>query len=132
MKFRLSTLLLLGFMLISCTVTKKIVSTGIQEVSFGGGGGVTGVVREYRLLSSGELLLGDQLLASLPKEEVLYIFSEAKKLSDYEYKKPHNMSLFLSIKQLSGVENRIVWHAMDKDIDPEVSKLYDKLKSFIK
>lgn len=116
----------------SCSVAQKISSTGMAEINFGGGGGFTGKSVEYKLLANGDLMRNYEFVRKVDKREVLELFNEAKKFMDYDYQNIHNMSFFIRLRDSKGNENRIVWRMMDKDVNPSVPKLYDKLKALIK
>lgn len=116
----------------SCSVAKKISSTGMSEITFGSSGGFTGKSMEYKLTANGDLMLNREFLRKVDERKVLALFNEAKTLMDYDYQNFHNMNVYISLRDSRGNENRIVWRMMDKDVNPSVPKLYDKLKALIK
>lgn len=80
MNYKLSLSLLVAAVFISCSVMKKINSTGIQEIYFGGGGGSTGRVVEYKLLRGGEIFLEEKQIATISKKRCLSYFKRQKNM----------------------------------------------------
>ncbi len=131
-RVRILTLIVAISAMFSCSVAKKISSTGVAEINFGSGGGFTGKSMEYKLMANGDLMRNQEFLRKVDERKVLALFNEAKTLMDYDYQNIHNMSFFIRLRDSKGNENRIVWRMMDEDVNQSVTKLYDKLKALIK
>lgn len=116
----------------SCSVAKKISSTGMAEITFGSSGGFTGKSMEYKLMANGDLMLNREFLRKVDKHEVLEIFREAHSFMGYDYQNFHNMNVYISLRDSKGNENRIVWRLIDEGIDPSVTQFYDRLKALVK
>ena len=87
----------------SCVLGRDTAKSGISEITFGSGGGVTGRVVMYRLRPNGTVYNDN----------------------------PSNMSCFIVIAS-KHKENRIVWAVMgDPHIDSEVVELYERFMSKI-
>lgn len=118
--------LLLLVILSSCITHKTIEKTGIEEISFGSGGGFTGEVKTYKLSSNGKLFEKGVEIKKLESKSTLKFFNQAKQLKDIDYNKPGNMYSFLEIKTKNKT-NRIVWSDGSTDIDKRIIELYAEL-----
>ena len=104
----------------SCVLGRDTAKSGISEITFGSGGGVTGRVVMYRLRPNGTVYNDNN-------ERV----TKLTKKADYSYDNPSNMSCFIVITS-KRKENRIVWAVMgDPHIDSEVVELYERFMSKI-
>lgn len=118
--------LLLLVILSSCITHKTIEKTGIEEISFGSGGGFTGEVKTYKLSSNGKLFEKGVEIKKLESKPTLQFFNQAKQLKDIDYNKPGNMYSFLEIKTKNKT-NRIVWSDGSTDVDKRITELYAEL-----
>ncbi len=116
----------------SCVLGRDTAKSGISEIAFGSGGGVTGRVVMYRLKPNGTVYNdNNELVTKLTKKETAYLFGKLSKYADYSYDNPSNMSCFIVITS-KRKENRIVWAVMgDPHIDSEVVELYERFMSKI-
>lgn len=118
--------LLLLVILSSCITHKTIKKTGIEEISFGSGGGFTGEVKTYKLSSNGKLFEKGVEIKKIESKSTLKFFNQAKQLKDIDYNKPGNMYSFLEIKTKNKT-NRIVWSDGSTDVDKRITELYAEL-----
>lgn len=116
----------------SCVLGRDTAKSGISEITFGSGGGVTGRVVMYRLRPNGTVYNdNNERVTKLTKKETAYLFGKLSKYADYSYDNPSNMSCFIVITS-KRKENRIVWAVMgDPHIDSEVVELYERFMSKI-
>ena len=131
--FKIGTLvkiysLLLLVMLNSCATSKIAVDTGIEEITFGSGGGFTGVVKTYKLTSCGKLFEDDMELKKVSSKKRFELFKQAKVLKDVDFNRPDNLYRFIEIKTKEKT-NRIVWSFGSMEIDKNALELYDSLIS---
>ena len=131
--FKIGTLvkiysLLLLVMLNSCATSKIVVNTGIEEITFGSGGGFTGVVKTYKLTSCGKLFEDDTELKKVSSKKRFELFKQAKVLKDVDFNRPDNLYRFIEIKTKEKT-NRIVWSFGSMEIDKNALELYDSLIS---
>ena len=120
--------LLLLVMLNSCATSKIVVNTGIEEITFGSGGGFTGVVKTYKLTSCGKLFEDDTELKKVSSKKRFELFKQAKVLKDVDFNRPDNLYRFIEIKTKEKT-NRIVWSFGSMEIDKNALELYDSLIS---
>jgi hypothetical protein len=105
------------------------------SIRIGTGGGYTGQVREYCLLSNGQVFFGTNKegfvneLESLSRDEVDQIFKNYSQLAFSELKidKPGNMYHYLIYKDGKG-EHKIQWGAHDANPPRELSIYFANLK----
>lgn len=115
----------------SCISGKGVTHTGIEEISFGGGGGFTGEIKKYTLTHNGDLINNGENIKNISSRHTLELFTQAVELIDYSYNEPGNMYSFIQIKTNSKT-NRIVWKFQAADLDQKVLSLYDSLMSITK
>ena len=136
MKLILTTLCLLP-LLVACKSTHFTPKNykGHQLVA-GSSGGVTGMMKEYVLLSNGQLFLSKGLngewkeLSKLKKSKINEIFKKAAELGlgTLKFKHPGNMTYYLILKQPPH-SNEIKW-GESGILPPEgISAFYDYLIS---
>lgn len=118
-------------MLNSCMTSKIAVKTGIEEISFGNGGGFTGEVKTYKLTSDCKLFEKETELKNVESKKTLELFNQAKELKDLNFNEPENMYSFIEIKTKDKT-NRIVWAYGSTAVDKNVIKLYNELLSTTK
>lgn len=116
----------------SCALGRDTAKSGISEITFGSGGGVTGREVRYRLKPNGTVYNdNNERVAKLAKKETAYLFGKLSKYAEYRYDNPSNMSCFIVIAR-KNKENRIVWAVMgDPHIESEVVELYERFMSKI-
>jgi len=118
---------LLFFILISACAPNRIVDkTGVDEISFGHGGGFTGELKTYKLSPKGKLFEKGTEIKKIGTKTTLKLFKQAKELINLDYQKPENMYLFLEIKTKDKT-NRIVWADASTAVDKRVVELYNEL-----
>lgn len=122
-------IILIAF-LSSCT-TSKIAKTGIEQISFGSGGGFTGEVKTYTLTSDSKLFEKGNELKKLDIKKTLDLFKQANELKEYSLNAPENMYLFIEIKTKEET-NRIVWGFGTTTVDKKVIEVYNELTSTTK
>ena len=106
-------------------MTSKIaVKTGIEEISFGNGGGFTGEVKTYKLTADCKLF--EKELKKVESKKTLELFNQAKELKDLNFNEPENMYSFIEIKTKEKT-NRIVWAYGSTTVDKKVIELYNEL-----
>ena len=131
--FKIGTLvkiysLLLLVMLNSCATSNIAVNTGIEEVTFGSGGGFTGVVTTYKLIACGKVFEKNTELKKVSSKKTFELFKQAKVLKDLDFNRPDNLYRFIEIKTKEKT-NRIVWSFGSMEIDKNALELYDSLIS---
>ncbi len=130
MKLKIITVVLLSMALGSCFASRQMGKTRLEQVVFGVGGGVTGIVTSYTLKSDGSLYKGDEFLKKIAKKDVKNMFKKLSDIADYKYSKPANMYQFLELRTANS-NNKIVWGLGDKGVDNHIFVIYDELKKFI-
>ena len=118
--------LLLLVMLNSCMTSKIVGKTGIEEISFGNGGGFTGEVKTYKLTADCKLLEKEAKLNKVESKKTLELFNQAKELKDLNFNQPENLYSFIEIKTKEKT-NRIVWAFGSTTVDKKVIELYNNL-----
>jgi hypothetical protein len=110
-------------------VTSKItVNTGIEEITFGSGGGFTGAIKSFKLNTSGKLFENDTVIIKVSSKKTIELFNKAELLKDFEFNRPDNLYRFIEIKTKEKT-NRIVWAFGSMEIDKKALELYDSLIS---
>ena len=113
-------------------MTGKIaVETGIDEISFGYGGGFTGEVKTYNLTAKSKLIELEKELKKIDSKTTLSIFNDAKAIKDYTFNEPENMYSFIEIKTKDKT-NRIVWAFSSKKVYKKATELHKRLMTLIK
>jgi hypothetical protein len=108
-------------------MTSKIaIETGIEEISFGNGGGFTGVVNTYKLTADCKLFEKEKELKKVDSKKTLKLFNQAKELKDLNFNQPENIYSFIEIKAKEKA-NRIVWAYGSTTVDKKVIELYNEL-----
>jgi hypothetical protein len=115
----------------SCATNKMLDKTGVEEISFGHGGGFTGEVKTYKLTPKGKLFEKGTEIKKIDSKTTLKLFKQAKELINIDYNKPGNMYSFLEIKTKDKT-NRIVWADASTVVDKRVVELYNELLTNIK
>lgn len=118
--------LLLFVILNSCMTSKIAVKTGIEEISFGNGGGFTGEVKTYKLTADCKLFEKETKIKKVESKKTLELFNQAKELTDLNFNEPENMYSFIEIKTKEKT-NRIVWAYGSTTVDKKVIELYNAL-----
>ncbi len=118
-------------MLTSCMTSKNIVKTGIEEISFGNGGGFTGEVKTFKLTAAAQLFEKDKELKKIELKKTLALFNQAKEFKDLNFNQPDNRYSFIEIKT-SDKTNRIVWAFGSTTVDKKIIELYNELLSTTK
>ncbi len=113
-------------MLNSCMTSKIAVKTGIEEISFGNGGGFTGEVKTYKLTADCKLFEKETEFKKVESKKTLELFNQAKELKDLNFNEPENMYSFIEIKTKEKT-NRIVWAYGSTTVDKKVIELYNAL-----
>ena len=123
---KIYSLLLLFLMLNSCITSKISVKTGIEEISFGNGGGFTGEVKTYKLTADCKLFEKETELKKVDSKKTLELFNQAKELKDLNFKETENMYSFIEINTKEKT-NRIVWAYGSTTADKKLIELYNEL-----
>jgi pyruvate/oxaloacetate carboxyltransferase len=118
--------LLLFVIFYACTADKLISQTGIDEINFGGGGGFTGQVNNFKLKSDGDLFDKIKKIKEVSSKTTLEAFEKAQELKDYSFNSSDNVYSFIEIKS-KGKINRIVWPLSSSDVDKKVIDLHNSL-----
>lgn len=100
----------------SCKSTYTPDNYDKPQMRFGSGGGFTGAVTEYCLLSTGQLFLKEHKdttfteIGKIKKAEAKELFAEAieKNIPTYKMKGSYNMYKFITYKSMEG-SNDITW-----------------------
>ena len=125
------SLLLLLVTLNSCVMNRIAKRTGIDDISFGSGGGFTGEVKTYRLSADCKLFEGETEISKIEFRKTSTLFKNAEALKDLYFVAPENMYSFIEIKSKEKT-NRIVWPYGSTSVDKKVIELYNELIITIK
>jgi len=118
---------ILAFLSISCITDKKITKTGIEEIQFGTGGGITGIETIFTLDQNGDVKdKNDSVLHQMSSKDVLTAFEKANQYKRTEYKDPQNLYSFVTIVSKSDT-NRIVWGIETTSVPPDLLALHENL-----
>lgn len=118
---------------INCSPIKSIALNNNLTLSFGNGGGFTGIETKYELKQDGtidKIQMQDSSVAVIKKVEqkvIEQLFKDAEALKDYKYFKPDNMYQFIEINN-----NRIVWGFNTENVNPKAINLYQQLTTLLK
>ena len=128
------------FSFFSCKTAYQPDAYKKEQMRFGSGGGFTGAVTEYCLLSSGHIFLkehGDTTFTQInkiSKSDAKAIFAEAveKDIPTYKMKEPYNMYKFIHYMNEEG-SNELVWGVDDtsKNGGGEIAGFHSKLMNLI-
>ncbi len=118
--------LLFLILMSACAPNRLVDKTGVEEISFGHGGGFTGEVKSYKLTSKGKLFEKGTEINKIDSKTTLKLFKQAKELINIDYNKPGNMYSFLEIKT-EDKTNRILWADASTAVDKRVVELYNEL-----
>ena len=122
-------LILLTIVIIACNSSKVINATSVEQIKFGSGGGVTGIINEYTLNSNGKILNENQSeVAKVNRFELVDLFQEGKALLKYDLNSPQNMYYFIQINGVNDT-NRLIWGIETRSKDERINKLYQKLNN---
>ena len=123
-------LLILLPILFSCSSSKNISQTNIEEISFGSGGGFTGEIKTYKITADCQLFAQETELKKIEAKKTLELFKQAQELKDLNFNEPSNMYSFIEIKTKKKT-NRIVWN-VGSTIDNKIIDLYNNLTTITK
>lgn len=109
-----------------------------KQLIIGTSGGFTGKESSFIITSSGQVFEktfpGDKLneLTGLKVSKLKSLYKKAwkKKLKDYKYNKPGNLSHFVKFKD-KGFENKITWASGDTIVSKDIKKLHSDLMNII-
>ncbi len=128
---------LIVFSLIFSCCTKKYTSSEIPEekITFGSGGGFSGIYSEYVLLKNGQLFEKQQPgnkmieLESITKKQAKTLFEkcEALKLSTMDFKEPDNYSHYIEVTTTDHT-NRVTWGKKEDPISGDIKEFFHELK----
>ncbi len=124
-----TTALLLLLLLNTCATDKLAQQTGVEEITFGSGGGFTGKVTSYELNTNGQLTEKENpngLSKKLSKESTSQLFALAQGLKTYSFNKPDNLYSFIEIRAKKNT-NRIVWGFGSTQVSEQTTQLFNKL-----
>ena len=118
-------------------MTMEKIST--PQIVFGSGGGFTNLLTEYYLLEDGKIVQkskegeGYNILTRIDKDKATQCFAGSKilKLDTLAFNEPGNMYYFITIRNDTKSENRIVWGSTDKPVPNEVKGFYKMLLNFL-
>ncbi len=128
MKIQLAKVLLawIGVVIIACASVKSPAQSGIESITFGGGGGFTGETKSYTLTAEGKLSEKGIDMKNVESKEMKEVLKKAIDLRTYKLNQPGNMSYFIEIRTKDEV-NRIVWPYGSEKADERVTSLYKDL-----
>lgn len=115
-------LLLTFFCILSCSTHSSISSSDnrFDKITFGSGGGFTGIVKSYSIDKEGNLvsLSDNKKLGVLTRKELKQVFKKATEAEvlTTKFEHPGNFYYFIEVAKADQV-NRIVWS--DKNKTPE-------------
>lgn len=138
--FTICSLLVL-LLVFSCKTTKySPTDFPDQQITFGSGGGFSGIVTDYTLLSNGQLFKRSSTdnrfveLKSIKKQAAKQAIKNYTFLGINEvvHDAPGNLYYFINYKDSDKVERKIVWGNKENPIDEKVKSYYKILTSFLK
>lgn len=131
--FYIPLFLLFSACLFGCSHSKSASSSkGYDKITFGSGGGFTGLVKSYTIDGEGKLTIGDKKLADLPSKTLKKIHKKVSQSGAFhtQFNQPGNFYHFIETEN-EGKTNRIVWS--DKEKAPEkILSLYQYLTDLTK
>jgi hypothetical protein len=131
MRFLIFTL----FFLFGSCISSKTINTTIETISFGNGGGFTGMVKMYSLSAKGDLNKVDKnqisFIKKVNKKTVKQLFEKAGQLNSYQLNEPENIYSFIEI-QTKEKKQKIIWGFGSKKVDTRVTILYNELIALTK
>jgi len=123
---------------------KSIVDTPIgydgDHITFGNGGGITGAVTSYRLLSNGQLFVSKGMVTEEWKQHSSIAKKEAQQRLDQstllgipslDHDLPGNTYKFIKVN-IGNKENYICWGGGGQTIDDKISDFYFQLMEITK
>ena len=119
-------LLLLSLSLLACNTCKVANVSKIQEIQFGAGGGITGDIRTYSLDNKGNLYYQEKLVKKISGDSISVLLKLAEQLPQEDLVNSGNRYCFLRIISKDSA-HYYAW-SLDKDTNPKVVELYNKLK----
>jgi hypothetical protein len=110
-----------------------------SQLIFGNGGGFTGEITEYHLLSDGRIVyksLNDTIynvLSRIGKSKATACFEDSKKmkLNTMKFSEPGNRYFFIAVKEAGKPENRIVWGDAEQPVLDEIKNFYKTLMAYL-
>ena len=90
-------ILIVPLLSIACSICKVPKLSPIREVQFGNGGGVTQSITRYTLKPNGKLYKGQEIIAKIPKDDVVRIYTKAASLKEKDVNSPSNTFSFINI-----------------------------------
>lgn len=89
---------LAAMLLVACSTTCKVAKNSpINEIQFGNGGGVTGLVTCYTVKADGSLWKEDKQIKTLSRDTLSSIYELVEKLPKENYVHPGNTYSFLRV-----------------------------------
>jgi hypothetical protein len=121
-------------LLASCAGNK--ITTDIQAIRFGSGGGFTGEVKSYALSPQGQLSRiqkeDSTFLKTIPEAQTKEILKSAEAIRDIELHEPDNMYRFIELDYGQAASDRWVWGLSYQNLPAEIDSLYKKLSAITK
>lgn len=116
----------------SCSTPQKTIDkSSIEQIEFGGGGGVTGQETVFTLTDESQLYENKEFIKKIDFKKTADIFKKAIKFKDFDYQKPGNIYSFIRI-QTGSKSNSITWTIGNEPESEEFLKLYQKLQELSK
>lgn len=123
----------------SCSSSGKVASDSDSRLlSFGNGGGFTGIYTSYELFEDGNvfILLPDsslQPLKKIRKKKARELFTQADKVKTAQpgFNHPGNMTWFVKY-QADGVITEYKWGDSNASVPVEIQDLYNQLNTIVK
>ncbi len=124
----------------SCKTTKYTPTDFPDEqITFGSGGGFSGIVNDYTLLANGQLFKRSSTdnkfveLKKLKKNEAKQAFKNYQFLgiNNLTVNSPGNLYYFIQYKDKDKKEHKLVWGDNDAPIDQNLKTYYDLLSTLV-
>lgn len=141
MKIKLLLLLLSILTFSFCKSAKVDSPTQFEKksISFGKGGGFTGMTTSFVLLQNGQLFKQEKdtnfvLLKTIPAKEVKALFKEitTQNIATTKLNAPGNMSYFIQFEdKKNDLNNRITWGDAKNPVEGNIKDFYKKLMSLV-
>lgn len=72
-------------MLNSCATRNIAVHTGVEEITFGSGGGFTGAAKSFKINAYGKVFENDTEMNQVSFKKTFELFNQAKVLKEFDF-----------------------------------------------
>lgn len=112
----------------ACTTCNVAKHSKVQEIQFGGGGGIAGIYSSNKLLANGKVYKGNKMVAKLSQKETCDLFTLTENITENKIN-PGNVSCYINIIRKDTII-RILW-GFETTPDSVTLELYRRLNTYI-